>query len=252
MDTMTPDPADNTCNGQPPARQAVIGTAVTFSLIIPAYNEESRIGVLLDSLPGGTGEYIFVCDGSDTTAELVERFAAYHPDMTIRCLKFNRRLGKGGGVREGMRAASAPLVGFMDADCSTSVTDMMELFALIGESDGVIGSRWIEGAELIERQGVMRRLQSRGFNWLIRMMFSLPFHDTQCGAKVFKKTAVDAVLPSLQSNGFEFDVELLWRLCMAGYTIREVPIRWQNNKDTRVRSADMIRMVAGLLRVRRG
>lgn len=223
-----------------------------FSLIIPAYNEESRIGTLLDSLPGLEGEYIFVCDGSDATADMVAQFSKRHSGITVRCLIYKQRLGKGGGVREGMRAASAPLVGFMDADCSTSVADMIQLFHLIGESDGVIGSRWIEGADLVERQGLMRRLQSRGFNWLIRVLFGLPFHDTQCGAKVFVKEALDAVLPSMKSTGFEFDVELLWRLSRAGYLIREVPIRWQNNKDSRVKSADMIGMVAGLLRVRSG
>jgi hypothetical protein len=140
----------------------------------------------------------------------------------------------------------------MDADCSTSVGDMMSLFALIGDGDGVIGSRWIKGAVLIERQGFLRRLQSRGFNHLIRLLFRLPYRDTQCGAKVFSKTAVDAVLPSMKSSGFEFDVELLWRLRKAGFIIREVPVRWQNNKDTRVKSADMIHMVAGLVRVRFG
>jgi dolichol-phosphate mannosyltransferase len=228
------------------------GTKPAFSLIIPAYNEEERIETLLASLTVQGGEYIFVCDGTDGTADLIERFAALHPDLPVRSLKYTWRLGKGGGVREGLRAASAPLVGFMDADCSTSVGDMMHLFTLIGDDDGVIGSRWIEGADLIERQGFMRRLQSRGFNRLIRLLFRLPYRDTQCGAKVFLKTAVDTVLPFMQSNGFEFDVELLWRLRRAGFNIREVPIRWQNNKDTRVKSADMIHMVAGLIRVRFG
>jgi dolichol-phosphate mannosyltransferase len=228
------------------------GVDPAFSLIIPAYNEEGRIATLLASLPARGGEYIFVCDGTDGTADLVERFAALHPEISIRCLKYTRRLGKGGGVREGLKAASAPLIGFMDADCSTSVGDMMSLFALIGEDDGVIGSRWIEGAELIERQGFLRRVQSRGFNHLIRLLFRLPYRDTQCGAKVFSKTAVDTVLPFMKSSGFEFDVELLWRLRTAGFIIREVPVRWQNNKDTRVKSADMMHMVAGLIRVRFG
>ena len=223
-----------------------------FSLIIPAYNEEGRITFLLDSLLDQEGEYIFVCDGTDATANLVEQFAALHQDLPVRCLKYTRRLGKGGGLREGIRAASAPLVGFMDADCSTSVGDMMRLFTLIRDCDGVIGSRWIEGAEVIERQGFLRRLQSRGFNLLIRLLFRLPNRDIQCGAKVFLKTAVDTVLPSMKSSGFEFDVELLWRLSEAGFIIREVPIRWQNNKDPRVKSVDMIHMVAGLLRVRSG
>ena len=78
----------------------------------------------------------------------------------------------------------------------------------------------------------------------------LDFRDTQCGAKVFKKSAIDAVLPLMVSRGFEFDVELLWRLTGAGYKIREVPIAWQNKGDSRVRKRDMIMMLAGLFRVR--
>ena len=100
------------------------------------------------------------------------------------------------------------------------------------------------------RQDWRRRLESRGFNRIIRLLFGLSFHDTQCGAKVFKKAAVDAVLPHLIAQGFEFDVELLWRLSRAGYQIEEVPVEWQNKGDSRVRRGDMLRMLAGLLRVR--
>jgi glycosyltransferase involved in cell wall biosynthesis len=224
----------------------------TFSLIIPAYNEEIRISALLDSITDGRYEYIFVCDGTDGTADLIERFRETHPGIPIRCLRFGQRLGKGGGVRKGLGVASAPLVGFMDADCSTSIGAMMDLFGAIGSADGVIGSRWVEGAVLIERQGLARRAQSRAFNLLIRLLFSLPYQDTQCGAKVFRKSAVDAVLPKMKATGFEFDVELLWRLNQAGFVIREVPIPWENKQDSRVRNSDMIHMLAGLLRIRFG
>jgi dolichol-phosphate mannosyltransferase len=198
------------------------------------------------------GEYIFVCDGTDGTADLIDRFRETHPGIPIRCLRFGQRLGKGGGVREGLFVASAPLVGFMDADCSASIKAMMNLFDAIGTADGAIGSRWVEGAVVVEPQGLARRVQSRGFNLLIRLLFSLPYRDTQCGAKVFRKSALDAVLPEMQATGFEFDVELLWRLNRAGFIIREVPIVWENRQGSRVRSSDMIQMLAGLLRIRFG
>jgi hypothetical protein len=95
-------------------------------------------------------------------------------------------------------------------------------------------------------------MESRVFNLLIRCLFGLRFHDTQCGAKVFKKAAVDTVLPSMISRGFEFDAELLWRLKKAGFSVDEVPIEWQNKGDSRVRKGDMIAMVAGLFSVRFG
>ena len=127
---------------------------------------------------------------------------------------------------------------------------MLRLFAAVGTVDGAIGSRWVPGSKLTVRQGILRRMESRGFNLLIRLLFGLRYHDTQCGAKVFRKAAVDTVLPAMISRGFEFDVELLWRLRSAGFTIVEVPIEWQNKGDSRVRKRDMINMLAGLLAIR--
>jgi glycosyltransferase involved in cell wall biosynthesis len=220
------------------------------SLVIPAYNEENRITLFFDSIAGFDGELIVVCDGTDGTAGIVEKIAARRPDLQIRCLRFNHRLGKGGGVIAGLREARAPLVGYVDADGSTSMEEMVRLFAALSHADGAIGSRWVEGATLTVRQGILRRLESRGFNLLIRLLFGLSYHDTQCGAKVFTKRAVDAVLPRMVSRGFEFDVELLWRLRTAGFRIVEIPIEWQNKGDSRVQKRDMLRMLAGLFRMR--
>jgi hypothetical protein len=153
-------------------------------------------------------------------------------------------------VIAGLREARAPLVGYVDADGSTSMEEMVRLFAALSHADGAIGSRWVEGATLTVRQGILRRLESRGFNLLIRLLFGLSYHDTQCGAKVFTKRAVDAVLPRMVSRGFEFDVELLWRLRTTGFRIVEIPIEWQNKGDSRVQKRDMLRMLAGLFRMR--
>jgi glycosyltransferase involved in cell wall biosynthesis len=227
-------------------------TQTRFSLVIPAYNEEQRIIPLLDSISGFDGELIIVCDGADKTAEIVERTAAERADLVIRCLRFDHRLGKGGGVIAGLMAARFPLVGFFDADGSTDIGEMKRLFTVLTTVDGAIGSRWIPGSTLRVRQGILRRVESRAFNLLIRLLFGLTFHDTQCGAKVFKKSAIDAVLPMMISRGFEFDVELLWRLKRAGYVVSEVPIEWQNKGDSRVQKRDMLRMLSGLFMVRYG
>ena len=223
---------------------------IRFSLVIPAYNEEKRILGLFDSITHFDGELIFVCDGSDHTADVVEAIAKSRLDLSIRCLRFTTRLGKGGGVIAGLTAAQAPLVGYVDADGSTGIDEMCRLFRHLSSSDAVIGSRWVSGSQLEIKQNWLRRLESRGFNLIIQILFGLSYHDTQCGAKVFKKSAVDAVLPHLIARGFEFDVELIWRLSRAGYRIEEVPIAWQNKGDSRVRKGDMIRMLAGLLKVR--
>jgi glycosyltransferase involved in cell wall biosynthesis len=226
--------------------------AIPCSLVIPAYNEENRIRPLFDAIGHFDGELIVVCDGTDGTAQVVDEIARRRTDLTIRCLTFDHRLGKGGGVFAGLSSARAPLVGFFDADGSTSITEMQRLFLRLADNDGAIGSRWIAGSTLTVRQGLLRRLESRGFNLLIRLLFGLEFSDTQCGAKVFRKSALDPVLPFMVSRGFEFDVELLWRLRRAGSRVAEVPIEWQNKGDSHVRKRDMMRMVAGLFRVRLG
>jgi glycosyltransferase involved in cell wall biosynthesis len=225
---------------------------IRYSLVIPAYNEEKRISQLFDRIGEFEGELIVVCDGNDTTADVIGQISASRPDLDIRCLKFNHRLGKGGGVIEGMKAARGSLAGYLDADGSTSIHQMMQLFSHLSVYDGAIGSRWVAGAVLREQQGKLRLFESRAFNLIIRLLFGLHYRDTQCGAKVFRKRAVDAVLPDMISTGFEFDVELLWRLKQRGYSVKEFPIEWQNTGDSRVERRDMIRMLAGLLRVRFG
>jgi dolichol-phosphate mannosyltransferase len=225
---------------------------IPYSLVIPAYNEEKRIRPLFDAIGCFDGELIVVCDGTDRTAHVVEEIARTRTDLAIRCLTFDHRLGKGGGVITGFAAAQAPLVGFFDADGSTTMSEMMRLFSSLSDNDGAIGSRWVDGSTLTVMQGFLRRLESRSFNLLIRCLFGLDFHDTQCGAKVFTKDAIDRVLPLMVSRGFEFDVELLWRLRRAGCRIVEVPIEWQNKGDSRVRMWDMMRMVANLFWVRVG
>lgn len=224
----------------------------SLSLVIPAYNEENRISLFFDSIITFDGELIVVCDGTDQTAKIVDGIASRRPDLMIRCLRFDHRLGKGGGVIAGLKEARAPLVGYVDADGSTSMEEMLRLFSSLPAADGAIGSRWVDGSTLKVKQGFLRQIESRGFNYLIRLLFRLSFHDTQCGAKVFTKKAIDDVLPRMISRGFEFDVELLWRIRMAGFRVVEVPIVWQNKSDSRVQKRDMLRMLAGLFRVRFG
>ncbi|MDN7025584.1 glycosyltransferase family 2 protein [Methanoculleus sp. FWC-SCC1] len=222
------------------------------TLVIPAYNEERRICTLLDDVSSFPGELIFVCDGTDATADVVTAFAAMHPDLSIRCLRFAQRLGKGGGILAGMQAATGRYVGYMDADCSTRLDQMRLLFDRLGEADGAIGSRWVPGAVLVVRQSFMRRAQSRFFNLIVKVLFGLDYRDTQCGAKVFRKEALDAVSADLRATGFEFDVELLWRLRQKGYTVEEVSIVWQNMDESKVGTSDVAAMLTGMLRVRFG
>ena len=229
----------NICEGPPP-----------YTIIIPAYNEAARISRLLAQMAGAEGEIIFVCEGDDATPDLIGEFARQHPGVCIRCDRRNGRLGKGGALREGIRQARGEFVGYMDADASTSFAQVLALFPILDGADVVIGSRWIRGSVLERQQGAVRRLESRVFNGIIRLLFGMPYKDTQCGAKVFKKAAIDAVMAHMVSTGFEFDVELLWRIRNAGFRILEHPIAWQDMGDSRVTAGDAGRMLYGLVRLR--
>ena len=224
--------------------------------MVPAYNKERSIEEVLTSYSGYLErrfkfhEIIVVCDGvTDRTPEIGERLSKQ--DRRIRLLKFPERLGKGGATIEGFRHAGGDLVGFVDADPSTKPSELGKL--LDGLDSGIhaaIGSRRGGGAVLLSKPPLLRRLFSRGFNCLVRLLFKLPFRDTQCGAKVFRGAALQEVLPDMVSRGFEFDVELLWRLKRRGYEIREVPIEWTYDPSSTFGLRFIPQMAASLLEVR--
>jgi dolichol-phosphate mannosyltransferase len=237
-------------NGQ--KENQLLTKPMKYSIVIPAYNEEKRIGSLLSDLTDPDAEFIFVCDGIDKTPEVIQSFASSNPGIHVRCLTFDRRLGKGGGVYEGFRAATAPLVGFMDADNSTMYAEMKRLISEIETHDGIIGSRHMPGALIETHQPFSRRFQSRIFNLIIRVLFGLRFYDTQCGAKVFRQDALRTVMPKLRARGFEFDVELLWKLKRQGMDVIERPVIWNDTGDSRLQTSDAFSMFLTLIRLRLG
>lgn len=197
-----------------------------LSLIIPAYNEEKRITNVIETYttflkPKVDYELIVVCDGTDKTAEIARKKGA-------RVLDFKHRLGKGGGVIAGFKEAKGDVVAFVDSDMSVSPEDFWGVYSAVGEYDVAIASRRVEGAKIPREQPFGRRFMSRVFNLIIRMLFGLNISDTQCGAKAFKAKAIKTVIPKMKSKGFEFDVELLWRLKRVGFSIVEVPVMWMH------------------------
>ncbi len=212
------------------------GPSKDISIVIPAWNEEDVIGETLRSyLDHFSNSYdveiLVVTDGcTDRTEEIVDGFSGDFPQ--VRHLTFSRKLGKGGGVKEGFKAASGRLIGFTDADGSTSPEEMDKLIRAMDHWDGVIGSRWIPGAEVLKEESLGRKLASRGFNLLVRSMFFMPFTDTQCGAKVFRGNVIKDVVNEVGINNFAFDVDLLYRIMDRGYRIKEVPIRWSHDENS--------------------
>jgi glycosyltransferase involved in cell wall biosynthesis len=223
---------------------------VRTSLIIPAYNEEDRIKTVLSNYATNfpAAEIIVVCDGTDNTKKIVREGSEKY--MNIKLLHFERKLGKGGAISEGFKAAKGEQVGFVDADESVEADDVKKMFDLLSDYDGVIASRKLNESKILVRPPLKRIIASSTFNILIRVIFGLDFKDTQCGAKVFRKEAVNDILSELTTEGFEFDVELLWRLKNKGYNVVEFPITWKHSEGSSFSLSNAPKMFFSLLKVR--
>jgi glycosyltransferase involved in cell wall biosynthesis len=223
---------------------------VRTSLIIPAYNEEDRIKTVLLNYATNfpAAEIIVVCDGTDNTKKIVREGSKKY--MNIKLLPFEKKLGKGGAIIEGFKAAKGERVGFVDADESVEPDDVKKMFDLLSDYNGVIASRKLNESKILVRPPLKRRIASKTFNSLIRIIFSLDFKDTQCGAKVFRKEAVNDILSELTTEGFEFDVELLWRLKNKGYNVVEFPITWKHSEGSSFSLSNAPKMFFSLLKVR--
>ena len=221
-----------------------------ISLIIPAYNEEDRIEAVVSKYSNRfqNHEIIVVCDGSDNTPSIVEKLSENYPN--IKLLSFEKRLGKGGGIIEGFEVANGDKIGFIDADESAEPNDLRRMFDTLSDADGVIASRRLKDSNILVKQSLKRRIASKTFNIIVRAIFGLNFKDTQCGAKVFKKEAIKDVLSELKTKGFEFDVELLWRLKKKGYKIIEFPITWKHSEGSTFSLLNAPKMFFSLLKVR--
>lgn len=220
------------------------------SIIIPAYNEELRIKQvienLIDEFPGQ--EIIVVCDGNDNSDNIAKSFSFRYPN--IRLLSFGGRLGKGGALIQGFKVAEGEEICFVDADESVSTEDLKGMFHALHDVDGVIASRRLKESKILIKQPIKRRLASKAFNIFVRMFFGLPFKDTQCGAKVFKRDAILDILNDLKTSGFEIDVEILWRLKKGGYRVIEYPITWKHSEGSKFRLSHSRGMFISLLRTR--
>jgi glycosyltransferase involved in cell wall biosynthesis len=221
-----------------------------YSIIIPAYNEADRIKSVLMSYAAELSgqEIIVVFDGQDNTPDIVEEVAKGCPD--IRLLTFRRRLGKGGAIIEGFKADREDWIGFIDADEAVSTKDLKGMFETLREVDVVIASRRLAESKIIIKQPFKRRLASRGFNMLVRTLFGLPFKDTQCGAKVFTRSAICDIIDELETRGFEIDVEILWRLKNKGHRIVEYPITWSHSEGSKFKLSNSCNMFSSLIKIR--
>jgi len=228
-----------------------------LTIIVPAHNEEKRLARMLDEyLPFFAQIYradfemlIAVNGSSDQTADIARQYAAKFGQ--IKCIVEPRKIGKGGAIMLGFARASGDLIGFVDADGSTPPAAFQDLAARIGRDDAIIASRWLRGAIVSPRQSRRRRMASRLFNGMVRLLFGLKFSDTQCGAKLIKRDAVQQILPKLGITRWAFDVDLLFQLQRAGFQIVEIPSVWHDVAGSRLQFARAsLEMFLALVRLR--
>jgi dolichyl-phosphate beta-glucosyltransferase len=232
-----------------------------FSIVIPAYNEADRIANTLREVVAylqtvsPQSELIVVNDGStDATSEVVRDVFATPSIITTRLLEHSPNRGKGAAVREGLLAATKPIGLFSDADLSTPIEEAPKLVEPIasGELEVAFGSRALDRSLIGNRQPWRREQGGRVFNLIVRLATGLPFWDTQCGFKAFRLDAMRPILETAETDGFGFDVELLYRARKANLRMKEIPVRWNHYEGSKVSvlrdSVRMVREVAALRR----
>ncbi len=228
-----------------------------YSIVIPAYNEAARIGKTLTAVlecvhsRAWPAEVIVVNDGSaDSTAEIVKEFARLDPIVHLLENPSNR--GKGFSVRNGILAARGDIVMFTDADLSSPIEEAEKLFAAINDgADIAIGSRWLEVSRQTIKQPIYRQFFGRCFNAVTRWAMGLPFADTQCGFKAFRKNAAHTVFGLQRIERWGFDPELLFIAMRHGFEIKEVPVTWGHDERSRMSYLrDGSKMLEEILRIR--
>ncbi len=233
-----------------------------LSIIIPAYNEEKRIGKTLESYGKffqrvvkekklGSFEILVVINNThDKTEEVVRFWQKKFGELRFLNLKQG---GKGFALVEGFTDALTrdnTLIGFADADMATKPPAFYELVKNIGNFDGILASRWKKGAKNMNYL-LKRKITSRGFNFLTRAILFLPFSDTQCGAKVFRRNSISQVVGEIGTTRWNFDVDMLYRMVRKGLRIKELPTVWEDKEGSKISLAKVpLQMFSGLMRLR--
>ncbi len=213
--------------------------AVELSIVIPAYNEEPRLPASLAQIAGyirASGretEVVVVDDGSrDGTASAAESFRGEIPRLRVISNRENR--GKGYSVRHGMLEAQGRIVLFTDADLSAPIEEADKLLAALEHHDVAIGSRAMDRSLIFVRQSLFREFAGIVFNAIVRLTLRLPFVDTQCGFKAFRREPCHIIFEQQTIDRFGFDPELLYLARHHGLRAAEIPVRWAHSPATKV------------------
>jgi dolichyl-phosphate beta-glucosyltransferase len=261
-----PAPAPGVALTQPPPQHApapaagdVPGAAAgapapELSIVIPAFNEQPRLGQTLLAIVaylerrGLAAEVVVVDDGStDATAAVAGSFA----DRGVRLLRLPENRGKGAALRLGVAASRGRRVLLTDADLSTPLDNLERLEPHLAGAAVVLGSRGVASSQVTRRQPRYRELMGKTFNLILRLCGLVEFRDTQCGFKLLDGEAARALFPELKVDRFAYDVELVLLARRRGYGIAEVGVTWEDSPSSRVDPLrDAPRMLWDVLRLR--
>jgi glycosyltransferase involved in cell wall biosynthesis len=231
---------------------------IELSVVIPAYNEEQRLGPTLERVTAWlreqpwASEVLVVDDGSsDETAALAERILSDSP-VPGRVLVNEQNRGKGYSVKRGMTDSDGRLGLFSDADLSTPIEHAADLRAAIDAgADVAVGSRALRESDVQISQPFMRQTAGKMFSVVQRAILRSAIRDTQCGFKMFTRETIEAVFPHQRLDRWAFDAELIYIALRLGFEVVEVPVRWLNSPDTKVSAfTDGMQMVADLWKIR--
>ena len=232
--------------------------AATVDIVIPVLNEEVAIPVCIEKLYAFIDQHperdwrVVVADNgsSDRTTEIATELVAVYPKLSVSTLD---QRGRGRALKKAWTESDADVRVYMDVDLSTDLMSLPLLVAAVAD-DGyevAIGSRLIKGSEVVDRT-LKREITSRGYNMLIHIFFPFPgFKDAQCGFKAVSRKTADNLIPLIRDSAWFFDTELLLIAGKSGYGIKEIPVHWEDDPDTRVKIASTAwEDVKGLLRLR--
>ena len=226
---------------------------MNLSIIMPAYNEEKRIEATLEKLVekfNNSCEILIVSESTDKTDAIVRRISEGAP--FVKLIASANRLGKGGAFKKGFAHSQGKVVVLLDSDMPVFLSDVENVIATVGVGgvDVAVGSREVEGTRILVYPPRIRVFAGKAFSKLFNFLFGLHVKDTQCGCKAFKREVLARALPRVESNGFEFDAELLFRCKRLGYTIKEVPVNWSYKPDSKLNLfKDTISMGKGVLKL---
>jgi glycosyltransferase involved in cell wall biosynthesis len=228
-----------------------------LSIVIPAHNEEKRLPPMLEAYAkyfsekyGNEAELIVVPNFcTDRTAAVAHDISLRYP--LVKVVEEPKRVGKGGAVLVGAKCAEGDLVGFVDADGATSPQAFDDLVQKISLDGCIIASRWMKGSDMTPKQPLSRRVASRCFNLMVRVLFGLKLKDTQCGAKLFRREVIQPVLRNLGVTNWAFDVDMLFQTKRLGASIREIPTVWHDVAGSKVEvGRASLNMTVALVRLR--